>query len=396
MAGPPPLKFGVLGLGRAASSMLAALRIHPRAAAVSAADLRPAARERFVREFEGRAYDSAEALCADPAVDAVYIATPHQFHAEHCILAAAHGKHVVVEKPMALTLDECDAIITAVERAGTRLIVGHTASYNPMVREMRRIIESGELGLLRLINISAYTPFLYRPRRPEELDTSKGGGIIYNQVPHQVDAARLLGGGRVRSVRAIAGAWDPARPTEGAYAALLQFEDGAAAALVYSGYDHFDTLEFRVSVNDERSRPLDTHGRTRQVLAGAKTPEGEFQLLAEQGYGGSGRPVGGRGTGDLFQAELGLTIVSCERGDLRPVSDGLLVYDDAGKRAVPVVSGPGGGRGAVIDELYAGVMHDRPLVHHGRWGRATLEVCLAILESSRTQRQVYLSHQCPA
>ena len=79
---------------------------------------------------------SAE-LCADPAVEIVYIATPHQFHAAHAALAAAAGKHIILEKPMALTLADCDAIIAAVERANVHLIVGHTHAFDPAVRAMR-------------------------------------------------------------------------------------------------------------------------------------------------------------------------------------------------------------------------------------------------------------------
>ena len=71
-----------------------------------------------------------------------------------------------------------------------------------------------------------------------------GGGVVLNQAPHHVDIARLLGGGMVKSVRALTGAWDRTRPVEGAYSALLSFENGAFATLTYSGYAHFDSDEF--------------------------------------------------------------------------------------------------------------------------------------------------------
>ena len=135
----------------------------------------------------------------------IYIATPHQFHREHAVLAAEHGKHVILEKPLALTLEDCDAIIAAAERHRIHLIVGHTHAFDPAVRAMRGIIASGEIGRLGLVHSFNYTNYLYRPRRPEELDTARGGGILFNQVPHQIDTARLLGGGLVRSVRAGAG-----------------------------------------------------------------------------------------------------------------------------------------------------------------------------------------------
>ena len=125
---------------------------------------------------------------------------------------------------------------------------------------MRRSIASGELGRLGMIHSFNYTNFLYRPRRPEELDTAQGGGILFNQVPHQIDMVRLLAGGLVRSVRAQTTALDPARPTEGSCAALLQFENGAAASLVYSGYDYFDSDEWHFNIS-ERGTPKDARSR---------------------------------------------------------------------------------------------------------------------------------------
>ena len=95
-----------------------------------------------------------------------------------------------------------------------------------------------------MITALDFTDFLYRPRRPEELDTEPGGGAVFNQAAHQVDIVRLLAGGKVRSVRAFTGTWDPARPTEGAYSCLLGFDNGAFASLTYSGYAHFDSDEF--------------------------------------------------------------------------------------------------------------------------------------------------------
>ena len=83
---------------------------------------------------------------------------------------------------------------------------------------MRRIVASGELGALGMIAAWNYTNFLYRPRRPEELDTAQGGGILFNQVPHQIDMVRTIVGRRLRSVRAQATKLDPARPTEGSAA----------------------------------------------------------------------------------------------------------------------------------------------------------------------------------
>src|SRR5258708_36636509 len=128
-------------------------------------------------------------------------------------------------------------MIEAFERSGTALLVGHTHSFDPAIGLMRELIAGSEVGRLSMIAMANYTDFIYRPRRPEELDTAKGGGILFNQLPHQVDVARLLDGSPVRSVRAATGVLDPDRPTEGCCMAFIDFESGASATSVYSGYD---------------------------------------------------------------------------------------------------------------------------------------------------------------
>ena len=235
------LRLGVAGLGRAFSVMLPTLRRPP--CLVAAADPRskrspasaPTSAAKLLRQLRA---------CADPDVEVVYVATPHQLHAEYVRQAAMNGKHILVEKPIALTLSDAAAMIDAARAAGVHLIVGHSHSFDAPILRTRALIDTGDFGAVRMITALNFTDFLYRPRRPEELDTTQGGGAMFNQAPHQVDIVRLLGGGRVKSVRAITGAWDLARPTS-AFAALLTFESGAFASLVYNGYGNFDSDEFQ-------------------------------------------------------------------------------------------------------------------------------------------------------
>jgi phthalate 4,5-cis-dihydrodiol dehydrogenase len=385
---PRAMRLGVVGLGRAASTMLPSLAAHPRVTLAAAADPDPAARERFVRDYGGAAFGDAAELCRDGEVDAVYVATPHQRHAADVEIAAAHGKHAIVEKPMALTLAECDRMIAAARDAGTVLVVGHTHGFDPGVMAMREIVRSGELGALRMIVNVIYTDFIYRPRRPEELDTALGGGILYNQVPHAVDVARTLHGGPLRSVKAVAGVWDPARTTEGALAALLEFEDGAAASIAYSGYDRFDSdeLTFWIAASGARKGPA--HGGARRALAAARTPAAEAALKAQTGYGGSGVRAA---RGPAHQPHFGLLIASCERGDMRIGPDALLVYGEDGLRQVPLPAGRAfPNKDNVVEELVAAVLDGTPPLHDGRWGRATVEASLALLRSARERREVML------
>jgi phthalate 4,5-cis-dihydrodiol dehydrogenase len=385
------LRLGIAGLGRAFTLMLPTLTAHPRVELVAAADPRAEARECFARDYGARAYGTVAELCADPAVEAVYIATPHQHHAEHVIAAASQGKHVLVEKPMALTLAEAGAMIDAADRAGVHLVVGHSHSFDAPIVRARAIITGGSLGRVRMITAMNFTDFLYRPRRPEELDTSRGGGVIFSQAAHQVDIVRLLGGGLASTVRTATGAWDAARPTEGAYSSLLTFTDGTFATLTYSGYGHFDADELCDWVS-EIGRPKDpsSYGAMRAALSKVGDAREEAAAKNARNYGGE-RYAKGDGEAPWHE-HFGLVVASCERGDVRPTPRGVMVYGDAAREFQPLDK-PAVPRAEVIDELCAAAFSARAPLHNGRWGRASLEVCLAMLRSAREQREVALEHQ---
>jgi phthalate 4,5-cis-dihydrodiol dehydrogenase len=379
------IAIGAAGLGRAFMLMAPTLAADERVRLVAAADPRAAARAQFQRDFGGRAYATVEELCADRDVDMVYVATPHQFHAEHARLAFAAGKHALVEKPMALTLEECQAMIDAARAAQRQLIVGHSHSFDAPIRRTRELIASGAYGRLCMITALNFTDFLYRPRRPEELDTARGGGAVYNQAAHHVDVVRLLAGGRAKSVRAQTGAWDAARPTEGAYSALLTFDDGAFATFTYSGYAHFDSDEFTgwIGEGGQKKEP-NAYGAARRALDGD-----ELRVKNARNYGGAEQPTVKR---ELLHQHFGVLIASCEHADLRPLPEGVWIYAD-GERRLEALPAPSVQRAEVIDELYAAVLEGRPPLHDGAWALATTEVCLAILQSAREQREITLRHQ---
>ncbi len=381
------LRLGVAGLGRAFSVMLPTFTGDARVSLVAAADPRAEARRRFAADFGGKGYESVDELCADPAIDVVYVATPHQYHAQHAALAARHGKHLLIEKPIALTLDDCTAIIAAARSAGVQLVVGHSHSFDAPVQRLRELIASSEFGAVRMINALNYTDYLYRPRRAEELDTAQGGGAVFNQAAHQVDMVRLVAGGEVTSVRAATGAWDRSRPTEGAYAALLTFANGAFASLTYNGYGHFDS--------DELQGWIGEMGQKKTPYAAAPRPrfgstQDETAFKNAHNYGGSGyRPsVAQAATHQHF----GTLLVSCERGDLRAMPNGVMIYQNGAVRfdELPPPAAP---RAQVIDELYRAVVHGEAPLHDGAWAMATLEVLLGILRSAQEGRDVALHHQ---
>jgi phthalate 4,5-cis-dihydrodiol dehydrogenase len=383
------------GLGVASTQILPPISSLPYIKISAAADTRADALEKFRGVYGGEAFKSVEAMCDSPNVDAVYIATPNELHARHVIAAAERGKHVIVEKPMALSIAECDAMNEAAEKHGVKLLCGHTHSFDPPIRKIREIVKSDELGKLCMIHSWNYNEFMYRPRMKHELATSRG--VVLNQGPHHVDIARLIGGGMVRSVRAMTGIWDKARAHEGSYTCYLEFEDGTPATLVYSGYGYFDTAELFSWVGEGgQYREPDTNLKVRRRLREVGSAEEEEKLKEGMRFGGQREGEYSHvWSGERKQPFFGFTLVSCERGDIRQTPDGLFIYGETDKKEIPMEAGRRG-REAEIEELYNAVVHNRPVFHDGRWGTATLEVCLAMLESAKQRKEIFLSHQVPS
>ena len=201
-------------------------------------------------------------------------------------------------------------------------------------------------------------------------------------------------------MRANTGVWDTARRTEGAYQALLTFEGGATASLTYSGYAHFDGDELAEWIA-ESGLPKDParYGATRRALASVASLEDEERLKNSGNYGGDsygGSPNATKqGATERWHQHFGLVVASCERADLRPSPKGVHVYADAERRFEPLQA-PRVYRDEVIDELYGAVVEGKPVVHDGAWGMATMEVCLAMLQSAREGREIMLKHQVAA
>ena len=390
------LKLGIVGIGVGASEILPAMESTPQIELVAGADVNRRVLETFQARYGARVYGSIEQLCEDPDVEAVWISTPNKFHAPHTIIAAQRGKHVVMEKPMAISLQEAKTMISAAEQSQIKLICGHTQSFGPHIRTMRRIIRSGELGKLCAMHVWAYTDWMLRPRTAEELDLAQGGGVPYRQGPHQIDTLRLLGSGMVRSVRGTTGQWFAGRPIPGYYSAFIEFEDGTPATLMHNGYGYFLASALVPWGTDRMRYASEERSAIRkQLLDGTRNENQDKDAMR----------IGGAQEGQLFRRQgerrpwvpndLGILIVSCERGDIRQSQYGLYVHSDDGVKDVPLLEGSTSRR-AELEELYNAVVLDRPIRHTGPWGMATLEVCLAIMQSARERREIFLSHQVPA
>jgi phthalate 4,5-cis-dihydrodiol dehydrogenase len=394
------MRIGLAGLGVASAMVLPGIEKMPHARIVAGADPRSSALEAFRARYGGNVYGSVAELCADPDVDVIWVNTPNQFHCEHVVMAANSGKHVVCTKPMALSVAECEQMVAAADRNGVKLLCGHTVSLGPDVQAMWRVVRSGELGRLIAVNCWMYTDWLLKPRMPEEIDESLGGGVVYRHAPHLIDTIRLLGGGEVRSVRAMVGRWMPERVAPGNFSAYLEFEDGTPATIAYNGYGYFDTSELTWGIGNRwytqeqrvgiraamRRGELDVEKGKEGMRFGASASDETSRAAAQD----EAKPAGKRAASGWF----GVIVASCERGDVRQSPNGLFVYSDTGKREIEIDEDRGTGR-VELEELWGALTENKPISHDGRWGMATLEVAVAITQSAKERREILLSHQVP-
>ena len=148
----PGLRWGVLGPGGIAADFTDALHRHTRQRVVAAGS-RSAERSAAFAAAHGvdRSYGSYEALVGDPEVDVVYIATPHSEHLAHALLAIAAGKHVLIEKPMAMTADQARRIVAAAREAGVFAMEAMWTRYLPQTDIARQLLEQGALGDVRVV-----------------------------------------------------------------------------------------------------------------------------------------------------------------------------------------------------------------------------------------------------
>lgn len=393
--GKPVVGLGIVGLGGATLGMLPKFAKNAGYRIVAAADIDPEVLAAFAGDFpDAKTYTSVQELCKNADVDLVYIATPNRLHMEHTLAAFEAKKHVLIEKPMTIEIPGSIAMIEAAEQSGVLLGVNVKHSFEPRVRKVREMVMSEEFGKLRMINAWRYVDWLYRPRTPEELTPDWGGGILWRQAPHQLDIIRTIAGGKVRSVRGMAGVWDPTRRVAGTHASFLDFEDGAVATAVINGYDHYDS---RLLVYGPDSVDPAQHASARKELRESLVGDSEAKAAAAERYGGERagdavRPQSTLGGGWIMG---GPTVISFDHADVSFSLKGLEVFTDDSRYEIDL-TGPEDGRDGRLNSYYEAIVNGAPLPADGRWGLGTLEVLLAIERSSETRADVLLEHQGPS
>lgn len=349
--------FGLIGCGMIAEYHTKAILEIPGAEVLGAYSRNPANAGKIVEMAPGcRPYGDLDAMLARPDIDVVCICTPSGAHLEPALKAAKAGKHVIVEKPLEITLGRCDAILKACDEAGVRLCTIFPSRFTPANVALKRAIDSGRFGKLTLGDTYVKwwrTQQYYDSggwRGTWDLD---GGGALMNQAIHNVDLLQWLMGDVVSVMARTATLAHERIEVEDTAVAVLGFANGAlgvieAATSAYPGL--LKRTEIHGSAGSARVEQDDI-----TLWSFAEAAEGDAEIQA--------RIAGASG-------------FSAGASDPRGITHA-------------------GHRDQIADFLGAIDAGTPPLVD-GREGRKSVEIIRAIYESARTRREVALPLDDPA
>lgn len=231
------LKTALVGCGKVGRTHARALARLPESELVGLCDHSRERAEQFTGEFGGAAFDDVAAMLEATGAQAVLVATPHPLHAAPAVLATQAGAHVLVEKPLAATLADCDAMIAASEVAGTQLgVISQRRLYEPVVR-MKEAIDAGKIGrpVLGTFLMHSWRDKAYYKSDPWRGKwETEGGGVLVNQSPHMLDILQWLMG----EIDEISGYWanlnHPTIEVEDTAVATIRFKSGGLGSIITS------------------------------------------------------------------------------------------------------------------------------------------------------------------
>ena len=229
------VRWGIIGAGDIVRKRVAAaIRDAENSALVAICRRDAALSEASARELgAAKWFSDWRELVASDAIDAVYVATPVYLHCEQTVAAAEAGKHVLCEKPMAMSVSQCEEMIAACETANVKLGVAYYRHFYPSIRRVREIIESGEIGKISLVRVDAFEPFDPSPEDPRAwlLDpTISGGGPMMDFGCHRIEILQNLFGEADGVVGAVSNDVF-SRAVEDTAVATIHFKTGATTVV---------------------------------------------------------------------------------------------------------------------------------------------------------------------
>ena len=246
------VRFGLIGCGRVAPRHAQSLQQLNDTNLIAVADVKPQRAHHFAEEYKADGYTNHHDLLERPDIDAVSICVPSGLHAQVAVDALQAGKHVLVEKPIALTLDDADRMIQVAREQDRLLGVVLQNRYNSPMQMLRRAVDEGALGKLYLGNACVRW---YRPQSYYEDDwhgtIAMDGGALMNQSIHHIDALQWFMG-PVRSVQAYSATLAHQMEAEDVGVAVVRFQNGALGTIEGSTLTWPQNLEGSVSIFGEQ------------------------------------------------------------------------------------------------------------------------------------------------
>lgn len=247
------IRVALVGCGRISKNHFDAIAHVDGLSLVAVADIIPERADAAGATYGVPAFTSLEAMLSGVECDIVVIATPSGLHPEHGMLAARAGKHVISEKPMAISLAGADALIDTCEKAGVHLFVVKQNRLNPPIQLLKRAVEKGRFGQIHMANCTV------RWSRPQEYYDQAAwrgtwaldGGAFMNQASHYVDLVQWLVG-PVQSVVAKTATQMRKIEAEDSGAAVLQFRSGAIGVIEVTMLTFPRNLEGSITILGEK------------------------------------------------------------------------------------------------------------------------------------------------
>ena len=283
------IRFGIVGLGSMAlnhARTMLANTPHAKLCAVASRNEKNIAALRAMPGYEGIAvFDTPEAMYTNGTIDAVLIVSPHRAHVQQATQAFAHGMHVLLEKPTGVHTAEVRRLNAAAKESGKAFGVMFNQRTNPVYREMKRIVDSGELGEIRRVNViitdwfraqSYYDSGAWRATWKQD-----GGGVLLNQAPHNLDLWQWICGMPVR-VQAFCGfgRWHDIE-VEDDVTAYVEYANGATGTFITCTGETPGTNRFEISMDG--GQLVYEHGRL--LLSKPEMKASEFIRTYQGGYG---------------------------------------------------------------------------------------------------------------
>ncbi len=353
-----PLRVGLIGCGKVGQIHAAALKTVDEAQFVAACDASLERAQAFAAKYGARPFADIASML--PVVDAVIIGTPHPLHAEPAIRALEAGVHVLVEKPMAATLADCDAMLHAARKSGATLGVISQRRFLPPVQRMKQAIDAGKIGEPALgvfIQYSWREPSYYASDPWRGKWTTEGGGVLVNQSPHQLDLLLWFMG--------------PAAEVNGYWANLnhptVEVDDTAVASIRFRN-GGLGSVATSLSQKPGIYTKVHIHGRN-GASVGVETDRGATFIA---GYSGITEPA----TNDLWTIP----------GEENRLAEFQAADRAAFARVDPIVHY----HTLQIRDFLQAIRGGRPPLVTGEDGRAVVELFTAIYQSSRASQAVKL------